>query len=123
MIGIQHGAETGGDGGGGREEARENGGWSRPEVGRARSLAGLRMSKEGGPGGSWAYAQCGRRVVVGSGSLMKGEGRNKGCGEKRVPELPIEPLLDRGQVSELESRIQIMGICCVSAVYCAGTCV
>lgn len=58
LISLQHGAEAGGDDGGGREEARENRGWSQ---------AGMRMSKKGGWGGSQAYVQCGRRVVVGGG--------------------------------------------------------
>ena len=58
LISLQHGAEAGGGDGGGKEEARENRGWSR---------AGMRMSKKGGWGGSQAYIQCGRRVVLGCG--------------------------------------------------------
>lgn len=39
-----------------------------------------------------------------------------GCGKKRVPELPLEPLLDRGQGSELESGIHDRCLLQVSSV-------
>lgn len=45
-----------------------------------------------------------------------------GYGKKRVPELPLGPPLDGGQGSELESRIHMTGVYCMSAAYCAGTC-
>lgn len=53
--------------------------------------------------------------------MTEGEGRKMGCGKKRA-ELPLGPLLDGGQGSELEGGIHMTGVYCVSAAYCAGTC-
>ena len=49
-------------------------------------------------------------------SLIEGEERKMGCGKKRVPELSLEPLLDRGQGSELESGIHDRCLLQVSGV-------
>lgn len=53
--------------------------------------------------------------------VSDGEGRKMGCGKKRA-ELPLGPLLDGGQGSELEGGIHMTGVYCVSAAYYAGTC-
>lgn len=61
----------------------------------------------------------GSGVVVGSGSLTKGEERKECVCMGAVFELHVGLLLDTGQVTGLESRPKIKGIYGVSAVCCA----